>query len=777
MSASGLEEKRVPLDVLVVDDSPEDIATIRRHLRTISYSSYSIREALSTAEALAECARKAPDCLLLDMRMPDIDGLGFLDRLAQTGPVSFPIIVLTSYGEQGIAATAIRRGAQDFLIKGETTPDQLRRAFDHARERFRMSRELSLQNQRLEELNASLNSNVQRLNAIFSQSSVGIAQAGIDGRFTLANDAFCGLAGRTREQLFAMCLAGLARSGQENLNFHATNAEKQYCHPDGSMIWVNESVEPIRNLQREVTGLVILSRDITAWKLAEAELQEGRERLRFALQSARMGTWEWHISADFVTCSEEIAPFFGNGVGGAFASLESFLGQVDPADRQAMLFQLRTASLSDSLYAHEFQITRPDRSDGWLELQGAVIRDTSGERSRMVGTARDITEKINLQKRLAAAAKFESVGVMAAGLAHDFNNLLVGVIGSASLAQDLLPPDHQASSLLNDIVQSGERAARLTAQMLAYSGKGQVFREPVDLAAVVRSTVSQIELAFGKGFDLQLDLQPGLAAIGDWGQIEQLVSNLLTNAVESLEQGRGRVTVRTAIEEVNLPFLEGVLKTADIKPGTFIRLEIQDTGCGINETIKEKILDPFFSTKFAGRGLGLAASAGIVRAHKGAIHISSKVGAGTTVTLLLPLADRPVQPRTVKKEEVAVSNQGAILVVDDEKVVANVAAASLRRAGYEVLTAQNGPDALELLQNRAGVAVVLLDLTMPLMHGREVLRHIRRLMGNLPVILSSGYSEEAALLQIEGDDVNAFLQKPYKTAKLLSTVRETLHPG
>lgn len=1148
-SAAGKAVSR-PLDILIVDDSQEDFDAVRRQLRSGSFGKYAVRHCASALQALADCLRQSPDCLLLDLSMPELDGIRFLDRLAPEGAVRFPVIVMTSYGDEGAAAQALQRGAQDFLIKGETTPELLSRSIEHARERFRITVELAASHTELLATNAELRHSSERLDALFSQSVVGIAQTDLSGRFTLANEAFCALLGRSRQQILTTRLQDLDPSFASQSALIIAERDKQYQRPDGSLIWVHESISPIRNARGEASGRVFVARDITARKTAEeaqallgavaeasadaivyhdldgiirawnsgaektygysahhaigqpfelivppdkieetallrreatnsrplrgfetfrlhrdgnrvpvavtfsavrdksgeligfssisrdiskrkeaeealrkseasyrqlansmpqivytcnaageatfvnqmwseytgvssedalrfdwvahlhpedqqptgkkwakafagstafeteyrlrnaggeyrwhlsravavkdaagnitswigtstdihdrklaearlrlseerlrlaqtaagigiwdldllqnryaelpdfyeqfefepgeeygfedwlnrlhpgdrervlqvtqepaqytsglemdfrvlrkdgtvrwylgkgstvtdgqnrpvrvtginvditerkrveAEVKESRERLHLALRAARMGIWEWNVSRDLVTCSDEIARLFGHPEPPSECSLHAFLQQVHPVDRDLLIKQLCRCTERDAPCAAEFRVLRPDGGIAWIELQGGLERGEAGSPIRLIGTARDITEKKSLEQKLAAAEKFESIGVMAAGLAHDFNNLLVSVIGTTSLVQDILPPDHEAADLLLDVVAAGERAALLTSQMLAYSGKGQFRKEPTDVAQVVREAVISIQAKVRPATDVVLDLQPAQVTIGDPGQIRQVMVSLLTNAAESLDKSPGNITVRVRTQRIDQRYIDRVLRNGDISPGSFISIEVRDTGCGIHESIKDRVFEPFFSTKFAGRGLGLAAAAGIVRAHRGAIQLVSVPGSGTTVTVLLPAssAEQPDLPSPIASP--VHSSSQTVLIVDDEDVVAKVAAGSLRRGGHRALMASSGAEALDAIRKHGDeISLVLLDLTMPGMSGPEVLQGIRRLNCDVPVILSSGYSQEDAFARIQRNQVLGFIQKPYSPKELLRKINESL---
>jgi len=276
---------------------------------------------------------------------------------------------------------------------------------------------------------------------------------------------------------------------------------------------------------------------------------------------------------------------------------------------------------------------------------------------------------------------------------------------------------------------------------------------------------------------LQLDLAPNLPAVdADATQIQQLVMNLVINGAEAVGDQNGSVRVTTRSQHVDESWL-AASETEEIGPGEYIAIEVQDTGCGMDEETRRRIFDPFFTTKFTGRGLGLAAAMGIVRGHKGAIKVYSAPGRGSTFKILLPIVDAAARaPERHPAEPRAEVGTGTILVVDDEEVVRRTAKSALQRYGYTVLTAENGHEAVEIYRGMADrVAMVLLDMTMPVMGGEEALRHLKTINPGVRVLLSSGFNEVEAIRRFTGKGLAGFIQKPYTAATLAEKVRGVLN--
>lgn len=409
----------------------------------------------------------------------------------------------------------------------------------------------------------------------------------------------------------------------------------------------------------------------------------------------------------------------------------------------------------------------------------------------ILGVHRDITElKLaeeehrRLEGKVLHTQKLESLGVLAGGIAHDFNNLLMGILGYAELARDEIPQGWPAHASLEQIETAAKRAADLTRQMLAYSGRGQFFVQRINLNEIVKEISNLLEVSISKKCMLQLQFDTRQPVIeGDATQIRQIIMNLITNASDAIGDGLGAIRLQTGVCQASHDYLKDSWLNEELPEGDYAVLEVSDTGGGMNEATLSRIFDPFFTTKFTGRGLGLAAVLGIVRGHKGTIRIQSALGQGTTFTILLPCVNSEPAPQSTPcppasqtaHAPTAPTSQGTILVVDDEPAVRLLTTAILTRQGFTVVTAADGREGVEMFRAHAGeLACVLLDMTMPKMDGNEAFGAIRRLSPDARVILSSGYSEQEALKVFTGKGLAGFIQKPYRAADLIDTIQRAL---
>jgi len=388
---------------------------------------------------------------------------------------------------------------------------------------------------------------------------------------------------------------------------------------------------------------------------------------------------------------------------------------------------------------------------------------------------RAMREREEMETRLRQAQKLESLGVLAGGIAHDFNNLLVGILGRADLALAQMPEDAAGRLDVESIEVAGRRAARLCDQLLAYSGRGRFEVEALDLEGIVAEVAQLLEVTVARSAELRYEFAGDLPAVqGDATQVRQVLMNLLTNASEALDDQPGTITMRTGTRTCSR---EDLLQTwyAAGEAGEYVFVEVQDTGCGMDDGTLARLFEPFFTTKFAGRGLGMAAVLGIVRAHLGAIEVSSAPGQGSRFCVLLPASEEDAaSDHTLQIPARQRSGRaGTVLLVDDEELVLQTVGEMLADAGYDVLTAVNGLEAVELFDARTDdVACVVLDMTMPTMGGEQAFHLLRDARADVPVVLSSGYSEHEFPQRFAGHARVAFLHKPYRSDTLLQRIDE-----
>ncbi len=413
----------------------------------------------------------------------------------------------------------------------------------------------------------------------------------------------------------------------------------------------------------------------------------------------------------------------------------------------------------------EFLVKTPGQSS----LRCTIFTDVT--ESRRAEEARE-----RMQSNILHAQKLESLGVLAGGIAHDFNNLLVGMLGNSELALMDIPADSRARTYLKDVVLSAQRAAELCMQMLAYSGKGKFVVRVLDLNEIVREMLSLLKVSISKKAVLKTRLSAVAPLFeGDATQIRQILMNLITNASDALNDEPGVITITTGVTGSDANYLENSTLSNELPEGNYTFVEVSDSGGGMDADTIERIFDPFFTTKPAGRGLGLAAVSGIIRGHRGAVRIYSELGRGTSFKVLLPAIEKSEATETSPEFEVEIKHgSGVILLVDDEHAVRRVAKRVAERAGFSVLEAANGQEAVDVFRERhQEIVLVLLDMSMPVMSGEEAFRILKTIDPSVPVVLSSGYNEQDATTYFVGKGLAGFLQKPYRPADLLKILHKS----
>ncbi|MEX2015883.1 MAG: PAS domain S-box protein [Candidatus Hydrogenedentales bacterium] len=514
-----------------------------------------------------------------------------------------------------------------------------------------------------------------------------------------------------------------------------------------------------------------------------AALRDKEEKYRNILRSIVEGYYEFDLQGTLQFFNDrvpEILRYKPEDLQGIHVSKlydERTLGLVNSINKSV-------AETGESFSAIELPLLRADGSTVYIEASGALVRDGQGRQTGFRGIFRDVTERRQadeerrqLEGQMQHAQKLESLGVLAGGIAHDFNNLLMGVLANASLANQDLDEHSPTGRCLRQIELSAQRAADLANQMLTYSGKGTFTVRPLDVSALVEEMAHLLEVSTSKKARFVYMFDRSLPAIeGDATQLRQVVMNLITNASDALGEESGIIEVQTGAIDAGEAEFEDAYFNYTPTQERYVFLEVRDTGCGMDAATKERIFDPFFTSKFTGRGLGLAAVMGIIRGHRGAVKVDSERGKGTAFRVYFP-ASAQAKPAALEHSPATTSatGEGTILVADDEALILDVTERILSKAGYTVLTAQDGEECLALFhERRHEIDAVLLDMTMPKLGGAEAFLAIGDIAPEVPVILSSGFNEQEASAKFGGRKPAGFLQKPYRAADLVAAIHQVL---
>ena len=556
--------------------------------------------------------------------------------------------------------------------------------------------------------------------------------------------------------------------------------EAETVLPSGRQLVIRMSGEVDRDdVGRPISVHGVIA-DITAQRAQEQALRESEERFRTLWEASPIGIRLTDAQGASIYANPRLLEL-------SDCTLAEFLAErwregVHPDDRTRITLQGIEAVRDECDMRAEFRFQGANGRVRYLRATVAAVRTPDGRFSGHVGAIEDITqeseaaiERAEIEIQLRRTQKLESLGVLAGGIAHDFNNLLVGVLTNASMALLDLPVASPARETVLNIERAAQRAADLTRQLLAYSGKGRFIIESISLSDLAAEMLQLLKTVVSKRATLTLDLSDGLPLVkGDATQLRQILMNVITNASDSLNERNGEILLRTRVAHVERAAPSATMFGGPLLPGRYVVVDVIDSGSGMADETLQRIFDPFYTTKFTGRGLGLAATLGIVRGHGGAVEVTSTVGAGTTFSLYFPPSDgvrREMPLATVS----TLDGYGTILVVDDDAGVRSVARSLLVRRGFTVLLAENGREAVDLFAlHHADIRAVLLDLTMPVMDGEDALRELRKTDTSVPVILMSGYSDVDIERTFTGAGLAGFVQKPFRVDVLYQTLATAL---
>ncbi|MES2958200.1 MAG: ATP-binding protein [Pseudomonadota bacterium] len=505
----------------------------------------------------------------------------------------------------------------------------------------------------------------------------------------------------------------------------------------------------------------------------ERALRTSEERLQRALESSSLCLWDCDVPSGDIYLSKEWVQLLG-GPPEATRTTIAALFDLAPENERPALHRALTRALKDPQagYRVEHRVTRLDGGSLWILSEGRVVqRDDAGRALRMVGTNRDISQhkqdeaaRLGLEAQLRESQKMEAIGTLAGGIAHDFNNILGAILSQLALLRDELGASHRALPGLGQIDKSARRARRLVQQILAFSRREPQQLQNQPLRPVLEETLALLRstLPAGVQFDAALSAEP-LHVLADATQIQQVLMNLCTNAWHALQGEVGRIEL--GLEPLRLP-AKGLPPPAGLTPGDYAHVWVSDSGCGMDEATRARIFEPFYTTKSVGKGtgLGLSVAHGIVTAHHGAISVDSQLGQGSRFHLYLPLA--PSHESTPRSEWGALridSGQGRgqhVMVVDDDEVMAQVAAQLLQRLGYRVSSHLDPQQAVEALRGQPqDIDLVLSDFNMPTLSGLDLAREVTRIRADLPVVISSGHLSDPQRNELLDAGVRGLVQK------------------
>ncbi|HTY38087.1 MAG TPA: PAS domain S-box protein, partial [Bacteroidota bacterium] len=517
-----------------------------------------------------------------------------------------------------------------------------------------------------------------------------------------------------------------------------------------------------------VSGLIGVGTDVTERLQAEEALRESERMYKTLIEQSSDPVYMIQ-DGRLVFVNHRWEEMFGYSSAEVTSPGFNILSIIAPESRVLVDKRLRSYARRETV-PMRYEMKGMKRDGTILELDVSVADIEWKGKPAFQGIYRDITDQKRAEETTRHQQKTESLGILAGGIAHDFNNLLQSILGQTSLALSRLPKDTPAFSNVSKAEQTAKRAAELTRQLLAYSGKGKFNVRPLDLNALIRENLHFLELAIPKGVTLEENLEPSLPYIeADAGQIQQVVMNLIINASEAVGERTGRILLATSVETIPFDAVDNWTRaTGTLTPGEFVKLEVVDNGVGMAADTLRKIFDPFFTTKVTGRGLGLSAVIGIVKGHHGGLRVESEAGRGTSFKLVFPVsASRPEAVATAEKKTGSRRYKGCVLVIDDEEQVREVVSDMLEDAGIETLVAPSGEEGIRTYKlHNDVIGLVLLDLSMPGLGGKETFRLLKQFDPQVKVVLSSGYSETEVTDDLRDLGLAGFIQKPFRYENL-----------
>jgi len=534
----------------------------------------------------------------------------------------------------------------------------------------------------------------------------------------------------------------------------------------------NPTYEELESRVRE------LEKTESEYKNAIKELRLSEERFRKLYEETPLGYQSLDLKGRFVEVNKAWLDMTGYSRSEVMGhSFGEFLvpSEIEPYKKRFQEF------ISTGEVHTDVQMLRRDGSAITVHIDGCIGRDESGKFKQTHCILYDTTEvkraeeqKKELEAQLRQAQKMEAIGTLAGGIAHDFNNILAIILGNTELALEDVPVWNPAQENLKEVLTACIRAKDLVKQILCFARKSQLEIKPVEIGPMVKETVKLIRASIPTTIEIRQDISAeSLVVTADPIQLHQVLINLCVNAVQAMGEAEGILTV--SVTDIDLD-QDAVKEYGDLTPGGYVKITISDTGSGIEPDIRDRIFDPYFTTKGLreGTGMGLAAALGIVKSCGGGISVQSEAGKGATFQVVLPRSDRQVTPATEIFQDAPTGNE-RILFIDDEPAIANLGKQMLERVGYEVVAGTSSIEAMELFKAQPdGFDLVITDMTMPHMTGYELAKKLMELRADIPVILCTGYSPKISEEEANGIGIRAFAMKPLVKKDLANTVRKVL---
>lgn len=754
---------------LLVEDNVGDARLLQEYLNEVYSIQIELTHVVSLQQGLQQL-RSPFDVVLLDLSLPDSHGLETLTRALAAGTTA-PIIVLTGTSDEELALKAMQNGAQDYLVKGQFTGDLLVRSIRYAIERKRAAEDLhraAMENRMLAQAVSSASEGV-----IITDPSRP------DNPIIYTNPAFTYITGYEFEEVVGRnCRflqgpetdqAAIALLKQQIAERQPVKMTLLNYRKTGQPFWNELKISPIFTNQGELLYFVGIQTDVTEQKRSEEKIRQQAALIDIATDAILVQDLQ-HRILFWNKGAEQLYGWTASDIVGRNA-IEVLYPPLSTKDDE-----IKQTLLAEGEWQGELEHLRQDRQKVVVESRWTLVQDADGKPQSILIVNTDITEKKLLEAQFLRAQRLESIGTLAGGIAHDLNNVLAPILMSVQLLQRKVQ-DPQGQQWLEMLETSAKRGADLVRQVLTFTRGIEGKRAVLQMSYLISEIAKIARETFPRSIEIQTSLpaQSLWPVLGDATQLHQVVMNLFVNARDAMPQG-GQLVVSVRNLQVDSAYARTHL---DAHPGPYIEITVADTGMGIAPDVIDRIFEPFFTTKTLGKGTGLGLSTvlGIVKNHGGFVNVYSELERGTEFKVCLPATpSQGSQPDQADQQLFPRGSGELVLVVDDESTICDITQTTLQEHNYQVVTAQNGIEAIALYaQHQTEIQVALIDMMMPTMDGATTIRTLHKINPRLNIIAVSGLASNQKAATAASNSVKAFLPKPYTAETLLTTLDQVLH--
>jgi two-component system cell cycle sensor histidine kinase/response regulator CckA len=781
-----------PLTILIVDDLPINLKLLRAQLEG---EGHTVVEAHHGEEGLELLDRQKVDVIVSDILMPVMDGYRFCQEVRKSERHRhLPFIAYTStYVSPSDEKLSLDLGADRYLLKPAPIAKMMRTIEEALADPGRRPTTILDTADVLKEYNSGLVTKLEKKNielthalgqlelqnTALETAADAILITDAEGVIFWVNPAFTTITGYSAEEAIGKT-PRILKSGEHTEAFYSTfwktigagktwRSEFINRHKDGHIYYGEHTVTPVRDAAGTITHFVGIMHDITERKLTQDELHESERRFREMLDNLDLASVMVDRDGLITYCNDYFLRLTGwqrEDVIGV-----NWFARFVPPERADEARKRFPILLGGHLRHTTNEIMTRSGARRLLQWNNSLVYSPSGDVIGTASIAEDITDRVRLENQLLRAQRLESLGTLAGGIAHDLNNLLLPILMGVTLLKRF-DPNEASKKAIENIERSVRRGSELVKQVLLFARGGDTPRKAVQVAEIIREIEAIIGSTFPKDIRIEVSAAPDLHPVtGNATQLSQVLLNLCVNARDAMPHG-GQIMISAT--NADSSGLDAVLQ----KGGPYVVLEVADTGEGIPKEIIDRIFDPFYTTKEVGKGtgLGLSTAQGIITSHGGFLSVSSKLGEGSTFTIHLPAHAAVAVPVTVAEDAAPCYGNGElILVVDDDASVASVTRQTLEVFGYEVLTAEDGAQAIGIFSHRqADIALVLTDMAMPVIDGSALIAALNRMAPEVRIIATTGNPSSASMAKIARTGVTRVLTKPYTAEQLLAMIAEAL---